>query len=150
MKIGILGGTFDAVHLGHVGLAEEAQKKLGLDKVVFIPSYTPPHKSIGAAASAEDRYRMAELSVAEMERMEEKKAKYTEGDWLLHSHFGAGQVLGTETKNVSGEEKTYYKDFIEYSTIRIFQCGTIAHAAGFLRAWQLRTCYCQPFQGPSG
>ncbi len=41
--------------------------------------------------------------------MVEKQARFTTGEWLLHCYFGAGQVMGTETKHVSGGEKAYYK-----------------------------------------
>jgi len=43
MRIGILGGTFDPVHNGHIALAKGALKKLRLDRVIFIPAYIPPH-----------------------------------------------------------------------------------------------------------
>lgn len=43
-KIGILGGTFDPVHFGHLRLAQESQRQLGLEKIIFIPSAHPPHK----------------------------------------------------------------------------------------------------------
>lgn len=49
--------------------------------------------------------------------MEERKTNYKNGDWLLHSHFGAGQILGTETKHVSGGEKSYYKIETSNSTL---------------------------------
>jgi RNA polymerase-interacting CarD/CdnL/TRCF family regulator len=41
--------------------------------------------------------------------MVEKQARFTTGEWLLHCYFGAGQVMGTETKHVSGGDKAYYK-----------------------------------------
>ena len=44
MRIGVLGGTFDPVHRGHLHLARQAQRKLSLDRVFFIPAYLPPHK----------------------------------------------------------------------------------------------------------
>lgn len=44
MKIGILGGTFNPPHSGHIIIAKEAKEKLGLDKIFFIPTNTPPHK----------------------------------------------------------------------------------------------------------
>ena len=60
-KIGIMGGTFDPVHFGHLRAAEEAREALSLEKVVFIPAGCPPHKD-GKIASAEDRYNMTELA----------------------------------------------------------------------------------------
>ncbi len=44
-KIGLLGGTFDPVHLGHLAIAEAARKFLSLDSVLFIPAASPPHKT---------------------------------------------------------------------------------------------------------
>ena len=43
-KIGIMGGTFDPIHMGHLILGEKAYEQLGLDKVLFMPCGNPPHK----------------------------------------------------------------------------------------------------------
>lgn len=60
---GILGGTFDPVHLGHLMLAYEAMSQLSLDLVYFIPNGTPPHKNGHSFCPAEHRYRLVELAV---------------------------------------------------------------------------------------
>ena len=57
-RLGILGGTFDPLHLGHLRAAESVREAMNLDEIVFIPSRTPPHKMRPGIASAEDRYRM--------------------------------------------------------------------------------------------
>lgn len=60
-RIGILGGTFNPPHLGHLVLAQEALNELKLDKIIFIPSYLPPHKKAGRD-DAYMRYRMVSLA----------------------------------------------------------------------------------------
>jgi nicotinate-nucleotide adenylyltransferase len=59
-KTGILGGTFDPVHIGHLILAEEAYRQLGLDRVLFMPAGNPPHKR-NRAGRATDRQRVEML-----------------------------------------------------------------------------------------
>ncbi|MDC3413317.1 nicotinate-nucleotide adenylyltransferase [Aquibacillus sp. 3ASR75-11] len=61
-KIGILGGTFDPPHLGHLIMAEEVHFKLELDEVWFVPSYEPPHKE-KAKTRVEDRIKMLEAAI---------------------------------------------------------------------------------------
>ena len=63
MKIGILGGTFNPIHIGHLILAEEAREKLKLDKVIFVPTYLPPHKDNSDIAASDHRYRMIKLAI---------------------------------------------------------------------------------------
>lgn len=60
--LGLFGGTFDPVHLGHLTAAAEVRRQTRLDRILFIPSYLPPHKARGAAAPAADRLRMVELA----------------------------------------------------------------------------------------
>ena len=63
-KIGIMGGTFDPIHYGHLLAAEECRRELRLDRVVFVPTGTPPHKRNRAVTSSEDRYAMTLLATA--------------------------------------------------------------------------------------
>lgn len=63
MKIGILGGTFNPIHVGHLILAEEAREKLNLDKVIFVPAYLPPHKNGSEIALAKARFEMVKCAI---------------------------------------------------------------------------------------
>ena len=63
MRIGILGGSFNPIHAGHLVLAEEAREKLTLDKVIFVPAYVPPHKKDEELAEPNDRFKMVELAI---------------------------------------------------------------------------------------
>ena len=60
--IGILGGTFDPIHVGHLAAARAAMDCAHLDRVLFVPSAQPPHRA-AASAAAEDRLAMARLAV---------------------------------------------------------------------------------------
>jgi nicotinate-nucleotide adenylyltransferase len=61
--IGILGGTFNPIHLGHLRAAEEVREEQGLDEMWFVPAALPPHKQPAVLVSAAHRLRMVELAV---------------------------------------------------------------------------------------
>lgn len=63
-RIGLLGGTFDPIHFGHLLLAVHSYEELNLDRVMFIPSRQPPHKS-ETVAKATDRLEMVRLALAD-------------------------------------------------------------------------------------
>lgn len=62
LRQGVMGGTFDPVHLGHLRTAEEVTEALALDSLLFIPAGSPPHKPDRRIASFAHRYRMLELA----------------------------------------------------------------------------------------
>lgn len=63
-RFGLFGGTFDPIHLGHTALAKRVLEDFSLDKIIFIPAGTPPHKQKQQITEAHHRYRMAELATA--------------------------------------------------------------------------------------
>ena len=68
MKIGIMGGTFNPIHQGHVEMMEAASKEAGLDYILLIPTGNPPHKS-EEIVSGYDRYEMCLLAAAYMDNV---------------------------------------------------------------------------------
>lgn len=63
MKIGLFGGTFDPVHIGHLRAAEEIRESFLLDRVYFIPAYIPPHKRRQGITDADIRLRMIKSAI---------------------------------------------------------------------------------------
>jgi nicotinate-nucleotide adenylyltransferase len=81
-KIGIMGGTFDPIHYGHLVTAEAAREKFCLDKVIFVPSGNPPHKKNKEISPGIDRVNMTVLATAnnpffEVSDIELKRDGYT-------------------------------------------------------------------------
>jgi nicotinate-nucleotide adenylyltransferase len=62
VRLGILGGTFDPIHRGHIAAARAAMECAGLDRVIFIPAAVPPHRS-ATVAGARDRLEMTRLAI---------------------------------------------------------------------------------------
>jgi nicotinate-nucleotide adenylyltransferase len=62
-QIGVLGGTFDPAHYGHLVIAGDAQAYLDLESVLFVPAYQPPHKPRGSYSAFEHRVRMLQLAI---------------------------------------------------------------------------------------
>ena len=69
MATGIMGGTFDPIHVAHLMIAEEALREFDLDRVVFMPSAQPPHKQVQEVTPIEHRLEMVRLAVAGEPRM---------------------------------------------------------------------------------
>ena len=95
MRIGILGGSFNPPHIGHLVMAQEALAQVGLDKVVFMPVATPPHKDLADDPGPEERYELCRLAVAKDERLSVSRVELDRGgpsytaDTLREIHAGS-------------------------------------------------------------
>lgn len=91
MRMGILGGSFDPVHIEHVRLSKAAIKELSLDRLFVVPSRIAPHKLYGAAASGEDRVSFLRLAFSEVPQAEisrfELEKDETSFSYLTCRHF---------------------------------------------------------------
>lgn len=109
MRIGILGGTFNPIHIGHLIIAEEVYCRHGLSKVLFIPSGLPPHKSTDGLAEARHRYEMVNLAiqgndhfeVSDVEISREGKSYTVDTVEVLLEHYGRNSdphlIIGMDT-----------------------------------------------------
>jgi len=96
VRIGILGGTFDPIHLGHLAAAKAAMDCADLDRVLFIPTGVPPHRS-PAVAGADDRLEMSRLATAGDSRFEvsdrELREAYPDDELFLILGWDAAKLL---------------------------------------------------------
>ncbi len=104
MRIGILGGTFNPVHIGHLILAEEVREKLFLDNVIFVPANIPPHKVSEDIIAPEDRFNMLKLAV--------RGSKYFSVTDLETKRSGYSYTIDT----IRQLKKTYFKDELYFIT----------------------------------
>ncbi|MGG7076471.1 nicotinate-nucleotide adenylyltransferase [Clostridium sardiniense] len=96
-KYGIIGGTFDPIHNAHLYIAYEAKVKLGLDKVIFIPNGSPPHKTLSNVTGASLRYEMVKEAIKDFEdfevsdyEIEKRELSYT---YKTLKHFNSDDVM---------------------------------------------------------
>jgi nicotinate-nucleotide adenylyltransferase len=79
LRLGLLGGTFNPPHLAHLLCASEAADQLGLDRVVLMPVFTPPHKEVPEDPGPEVRLRLCELAAAGDDRLEVSRLEIDRG-----------------------------------------------------------------------
>lgn len=79
MKIAVLGGSFNPIHIGHLILGDYVCTELGYDKVLYVPCFIPPHKEMAEPASAADRLEMTRLAVDGDERFEAESYEVERG-----------------------------------------------------------------------
>ncbi|PIQ97135.1 MAG: nicotinate (nicotinamide) nucleotide adenylyltransferase [Nitrospinae bacterium CG11_big_fil_rev_8_21_14_0_20_56_8] len=78
-RVGLLGGTFDPVHHGHLNLAREVLQEFGLDRIIFIPVSQSPHKQNSVPTSGVHRVRMLELAIRNESRFEISRMEIERG-----------------------------------------------------------------------
>jgi nicotinate-nucleotide adenylyltransferase len=78
-RLGVIGGSFDPPHVGHLLIASEAHARLGLERVLFVPAAAPPHKDLEAGIAASVRLEMTALAVAEDMRFVESGLEIEHG-----------------------------------------------------------------------
>lgn len=112
-KIGIMGGTFDPIHEGHLALARAAYEELNLDTVLFIPSKNPPHKENSKVTDEQDRSMMVQLALQDEPafsysdiEMKRDGMTYT-ADTL---HLLTGQYPGARLYFIVGADSLLYLD----------------------------------------
>ncbi len=79
MKIAMLGGSFNPIHIGHLILADSVCKNLGYDKILFVPTANPPHKELSCDVATSDRFEMTRLAVLDDERFEAEGCEIERG-----------------------------------------------------------------------
>lgn len=100
-KVGILGGTFNPIHNGHIELAKKALKEFGLETVIFVPVGTPPHKSTIDLAPKKCRLQMISLAISEKKQFKLSKIEINKSGYSyaydtfqkLKKRFGKKCVL---------------------------------------------------------
>ena len=113
-RIGILGGTFDPVHNGHLLLGEQAYREYGLDEIWFMPSHVPPHKKDHLITDGAARIRMLELATESI-------------PYFTVSDFEMGREGNTYTAQTLALLKEAYPDIEVY-----FHRGRLPVPAGIL------------------
>ena len=97
LKVAIFGGTFDPIHTAHLEVAREAAEVFHLDKILFIPAGSPPHKTRVLGASFEDRFRMVQLACAVDRRFKPSRLEQSsEKSYSIHTIEKVLQDLGPE------------------------------------------------------
>ncbi|MDE0637348.1 MAG: nicotinate-nucleotide adenylyltransferase [Candidatus Poribacteria bacterium] len=129
MKVAIMGGTFNPIHYAHLLSAEQVREGLGYDKILFVPSARPPHKSLPDLVSAEHRYQMVLLATAdnpyfEVSRIELERAGPS---YTIQTIKALQRIYGKETELawiIGADSLIEYKIWKDFNDV-LAQCTMI-------------------------
>jgi nicotinate-nucleotide adenylyltransferase len=117
VRTGILGGTFDPIHYGHLDVARAALDHMALDRVILLPSHTPPHRPVQPSASRFHRFAMVTLAACEDDRLFASDRELvaagtsytaTTIDTLLHEGHSPSQLFFIAGADAFAEIATWY------------------------------------------
>ncbi len=136
MKIGLVGGTFDPVHNGHIALATKAYETLELDTVLFIPAFIPPHKNAPTITAVEHRRTMLEMAleglsfceISDIELAKERVVNTIDTLQELRTVYGAEVELYFLVGSDFVDQYTTWKEYEKLSSAAHFM---IAARPGF-------------------
>ncbi len=98
-RICLFGGTFDPIHSAHLRIAEEAARSFQLDKILFVPAGTPPHKTGVVVTPYEDRLRMVELACEPYPKFEASRLEAGEGrSYTIDTVLRLRQILDLDAR----------------------------------------------------
>lgn len=160
MKLGILGGSFNPPHNGHIYIARQVMHRLGLDKVLFMVAGDPPHKSIAFGVDAEKRFALTQAALEAQEGLIASDAEIRRG--------GVSYTIDTLRSLYNGQDELYLivgADMLQTlhtwreaeSIMRIANIiavgrpenGSIAQAAAALRQNMGANVFCADIEGPA-
>lgn len=128
-KIGIMGGTFDPIHIGHLAIAQEAVEYKKLDKVLFIPTGNPPHKTDKEKTDAETRLEMVKRAVADNDffKVDDYEVRKKEPSYSAKTmEYLKGRYPESELYFIMGEDSLLnieswyrYEEFLEYVVVLV-------------------------------
>ncbi|MDQ1240414.1 MAG: nicotinate-nucleotide adenylyltransferase [Thermodesulfobacteriota bacterium] len=137
----MFGGTFNPPHVGHLRMAEETAQRHGLEKIVFVPSHIPPHKSLERIASADDRLEMTRIACRDNDLFEVSALEVEAGgpSYTVNTLECLAEsmsqelffIIGTDSLREIGTWKEYHRLFHVAHFLVITRPGV-----GFDVAWE--------------
>lgn len=126
-KIGILGGTFNPIHNGHIEIAKSALSECGLSKIIFMPNGNPPHKSKIGIADAFDRYNMVSLAIEPYDSFEitDYEIKRDKPSYTIETMAYMKKIYDCPIYFIIGADSLYTIDTWYKSDELIRQCSFI-------------------------
>ena len=130
LRIAVLGGTFDPVHMGHVKMAKDAIEEFNLDKLIVVPNGNPPHKMDSEQADFNHRFNMLEIAFKGMDKVHisDYEASENTPSYSLYSMRHFRSLYGEDTAFIIGADSLFtihkwyeYEKLLSENTFIVFR-----------------------------